>query len=144
MEDRAPTTLLQDPIGPLTQQQRSLEVDINNLVKGALVGLLDRTVYRVGRCVVDDDVQTAIRRDRLIHEMLDILHSTHVRRNSRRFEPISPERLRYFTYRLRIATADDHTGTKFGHASGDCLTDPLAGSGNKGHLALKLEKATHF
>ena len=144
MEDGATTALLQDRIGPLAQQQRPLEVDINNLVEGALVRLLDRTIYRIGRCVVDNDIQTAIRRDRLIHEMLDILHSTHVRRNSRRFESISPERLRHLTYRFGIATADDHARTKFGHTPGDCLADPLAGSGNKGHLALKLEEATHF
>ena len=60
MDNRPATSSLEYGIGFIAKHQRTFKIDIDYLVKSAAVRLIYRSVDRIGRCIVDNDVERSV------------------------------------------------------------------------------------
>ena len=143
MYDGASAAILENRIGLIAQRKRALEVDVYDLVKRALIGLLYWAVDWIGCRVINENVQSTVYPDNFSHQRFDILDPAHIGRNAACLQAIRSERLGYSLNRIRLAAADHHLGAKLGKASGHSLTDSLTGASDQSDLSFKFKKITY-
>ena len=122
-----------------TQFKWSLEIDIDDLIESALVGILYRAKHRIGGGIVDDYVEASIGFDGFIHERMDIVQLTHIGCDAGCFQSIGPKTFGHGIDGFLFSAADYDFGAKFGQATGHRFTDPLARAGHQGDLPVQLE-----
>ena len=103
---------------------------------------MNGAVDRIGCGIIDDDIETAIGRDGLRHQALDVIHPAHVGGDASGFKSIGLESLSHLLHGLCAAATDDDACTELCHSPGNRLTNSLAGTCNQSYFPLQLKETT--
>ena len=116
------------------------DIHVHGFLEGAEVSVQHVAKLRVGRRVVDQDVDAAKVGADARKGLADLLHFTDMAGNGRGLATFGNDRIGYWLAALKFTARDNHMGPLLGQQFGDGFTDAAAGTGNKGDFAIKVEQ----
>ena len=99
----------------------------------------------IGCGVVDENIQLAVSLADMGKDRLDLCHFADMAGEGFRTATVCLDRVCHRLTAIDLAAGDDHVGALLRQQSGNLFTNPAAGAGDQGNLALKIKKGgTHY